>query len=163
MKTIRMTLDPESIDSAIREIEAYKKELERKIASLIRALVDYGVEVAKVQIREMDAIYTGQLEESIEGFFDSTSRVGIIQAGAPYAIYVEFGTGIIGAGSPHPAPNGWVYDINGHGESGWWYYNDRDNRMHWTQGMASRPFMYNTARALKDECRKIAREVFGRG
>ena len=164
MKTIRMSLDLDSIDAAIRKVQAYKKQLEDKINRLIQTLVDYGVGVAKAQVQQLAAVYTGELQNSIEGYFDSSSRVGIIKAGAWYAVYVEFGTGIIGAGSPHPAPASanWIYDVNEHGESGWWYYNDRDGRMHWTQGMESRPFMYYTAHILGQKCDEIAKEVFHR-
>lgn len=73
-----------------------------------------------------------------------------------YAIFVEFGTGVVGEGSSHPKASeyGWVYDVNGHGESGWWYPTDADDpnptkklgKEGWiafTRGQASRPFMYD--------------------
>lgn len=70
------------------------------------------------------------------------SEYGIrMQVDSDHACYVEFGTGIVGADSPHPKP--WAYDINGHGEDGWQYLGD-DGRLHWTMGSESRPFMYNT-------------------
>ena len=162
MRKISFGLSVKEINRAIREIEKYKAELNAKVSRLIEALTDYGVEVAKAQVRELGAWYTGELESSIEGYFSPSVGVGIIKAGAPYAVYVEFGTGVVGSGSPHPAPAGWRYDVNAHGESGWWYYNDRDGKMHWTKGMPSRPFMYNTARELEQECVKIAKEVFSR-
>jgi HK97 gp10 family phage protein len=161
-KKIIFGLSTTEINRAIRELEQYKKELNRKISSLIEALTDRGVEIAKAQIRELGAVYTGELEESITGYFNPTVQVGIIRAGAPYAIYVEFGTGIVGAGSPHPAPAGWRYDVNNHGEAGWWYFNDRDQKWHWTKGIESRPFMYNTVQILERESVRIAKEVFRR-
>lgn len=162
MRKISFGLSVKEINRAIREVEKYKAELNAKVSMLIEALTDYGVEIAKVQVRQLGAWYTGELESSISGYFSPSTGVGIIKAGAPYAVYVEFGTGVVGAGSPHPAPAGWRYDVNAHGESGWWYYNDRDGKMHWTKGMQSRPFMYNTARELEQECVKIAKEVFSR-
>ena len=162
MRKISFGLSTKEINRAIREVEKYKAELNTKVSMLIEALTDYGVEIAKVQVRQLGAWYTGELESSISGYFSPSTGVGIIKAGAPYAVYVEFGTGVVGAGSPHPAPAGWRYDVNAHGESGWWYYNDRDGKMHWTKGMPSRPFMYNTARELEQECVKIAKEVFSR-
>ena len=161
-KKIIFGLSTKEINRAIRELEQYKKELNRKTSLLIEALTDRGVEIAKAQIRELGAVYTGELEESITGYFNPTVQVGIIRAGAPYAIYVEFGTGIVGAGSPHPAPAGWRYDVNNHGEKGWWYFNDRDQKWHWTKGIESRPFMYNTVQILERECMRIAKEVFAR-
>lgn len=151
------------IDRAIRELEQYRKELRYKVSKLVEVLTDSGVEIAKMQVRQLGAWYTGELESSITGYFSPSAQVGIIKAGSPHAMFVEFGTGIVGAGSPHPAPMGWVYDTNAHGESGWWYFNENDNSLHWTKGFISRPFMYNTALELEKECKRIAREVFNRG
>lgn len=76
-----------------------------------------------------------------------------ITVDSEYAVYIEFGTGIVGSSHPHPHP--WVYDVNGHGEKGWYYpttENDPNPHKHyyngvlyaWTKGQRSRPFMYNT-------------------
>ena len=66
--------------------------------------------------------------------------------------------------------NGWKYDVNDHGEAGWWYPTDDDNLIRytapdgktygWTKGMASRPFMYETAKELEVLCQQIAKKVF---
>jgi len=162
MKTITMTLDSKDIARAIREVEQYRNELNLKVSRLVEALTDSGVVIAQMQVKALDAIYTGELLTSIEGYFSPSTNVGIIIAGAPYAAYVEFGTGIVGAGAPHPTPLGWTYDVNSHGDAGWWYLNPRDGRVHWTKGMKSRPFMYNTVRELEQICARVAREVFGR-
>lgn len=162
MRKISFGLSVKEINRAIREIEKYKAELNAKVSMLIEALTDYGVEIAKAQVRQLGAWYTGELESSISGYFSPSLGVGIIKAGAPYAVYVEFGTGIVGKSQPHPSPDGWRYDINEHGESGWWYFNDYTGHPQWTKGMPSRPFMYNTARELENACERIAREVFGR-
>jgi hypothetical protein len=58
-----------------------------------------------------------------------------------YAMYVEFGTGIVGSEHPHPMP--WAYDINNHGEEGWKYIG-KDGKLHWTAGQESKPFMYES-------------------
>ena len=162
MRKISFGLSVKEINRAIREVEKYKAELNAKVSMLIEALTDYGVEVAKAQVRELGAWYTGELESSIEGYFSPSVGVGIIKAGAPYAVYVEFGTGIVGKSQPHPSPDDWRYDINNHGDRGWWYFNDYTGHPQWTKGMPSRPFMYNTARELENACERIAREVFGR-
>ena len=81
-----------------------------------------------------------------------------INMGSDYAVFVEYGTGIIGSQNQHPNParDGWIYDVNKHGENGWWYpSNSQDPNKNkyitedgtilaWTQGMRSRPFMYDT-------------------
>jgi hypothetical protein len=127
----------------------------------VKTLTEYGVEIAKLEVRKLDAIYTGELQNSIEGFFPS-SNVGIIRAGATYAVYVEFGTGVVGKGSPHPDPQGYQYDVNNHGDKGWVYFDEDSGKFRWTKGFKSRPFMYNTAKELERKCIEIAKEVFGK-
>lgn len=163
MKKIRFSLSENEIDRAILEIEQYKSDLSNKVMRLVEALTDQGVEIAKIQVKELEAFYTGELEASIVGYFSPAAGVGIIKAGAPYAVYVEFGTGVVGASSPHPKGVGGGYDVNKHGDAGWWYFNDRDGRMHWTKGMESRPFMYNTVRELERICLDVAKVVFRSG
>lgn len=155
MAKIQMKLTTRSIEDAIREVKQYKRKLNDRVKALIRELVDKGVEIAKAQVRELGAVYTGQLEESITGFFDEETGLGIIRTDCPYAIYVEFGTGVVGKRNPHPEPiEGWQYDVNEHGDKGWWYFNERDQKWHWTKGMVSRPFMYNTLQLLRAEAEK---------
>lgn len=74
------------------------------------------------------------------------------------AMYFEYGTGIRGLGSPHPkaASAGWIYDVNQHGESGWWYptvasdpnpykWTDSSGQLRaWTKGKISKPYLYKS-------------------
>lgn len=159
-KVIRMGLNERDITRAMNEIVLTKRRIEKRTEQLVRRLTEDGAEIARVQIASLGAVYTGALLGSIEGFYDPQTRVGIIRANTPYAVYVEYGTGIVGAGSPHPEPEGYVYDVNGHGEAGWTYWNPNDQRFHLTAGMPARPFMYNTREQLREECQRIAKEVF---
>lgn len=159
---ITFRLEEAEIDSAIRRVQAYKRKFLFKCERLVKALAREGAQIASVQVAQLDAIDTGALLNSIGSYFDPSSGVGIVRADSPYAIYVEFGTGVVGGASPHPAPNGWQYDKNNHGDKGWVYYDEDAMDWKWTKGFKSRPFMYNTARELEKECTRIAREVFGR-
>lgn len=163
-KLIEFSLDPRSIESAVQEMKLYQKQLEERMEALVRKLAERGAEIARIQVQALvgtSSFSTGGLLNSITGIYSEKDRVGIVRAGAPYAIFVEYGTGVVGAGSPHPKPDGWQYDANGHGDEGWWYLNDRDGKVHWTRGYRSRPFMYNTARELEQQLESIAKEVFG--
>lgn len=162
MRKLSMSLSPKEIDRGIRYLQKYKKELNHKVLALVEALTNEGANIAKLQVRQLGAIYTGELESSITGIFNASTGIGVILAGAWYATAVEFGTGVVGENSPHPQPDGWNYDVNSHGESGWWYMNNKDGIFHWTKGMPSRPFMYNTVKELEKQYTKVAREVFGR-
>ena len=164
--TIPMRLDPHDIGVAIREIEGHKKELQRRLHLLTETLVLRGVETAKLYVKQMDANFTGLLESSIEGYYNPHLHAGWIMAGTPYAIFVEYGTGVVGEGTDPYAQElenaGWVYDINGHGEDGWTYYDALTDTFRHTAGMAARPFMAMTAETLYQRAEKIAQEVFGR-
>lgn len=161
-KTIKFGLSVKEIDKAIKEVEQYKKDLKNKVEQLTKRLVEDGVVIAKLNVQQLGAYYTGELENSIDGYFSPSTGVGIIYAGSFYAIYVEMGTGLVGKQYPHELAGhmGWVYDVNNHGEDGWVYYNERDGQYHWTTGMPSKPFLYLTTRELEARCEQIAKEVF---
>ena len=161
IRRFKFGVSSDEIERMIDTIREHEKNVKAKVGELIKALTAYGVDVAKAQIRELGAVYTGELEESIKGYFNPETNTGFIRAETPYAIYVEFGTGVVGKESAHPEPIDWVYDKNKHGDDGWVYFNDRDGKFHWTNGMKSRPFMYNTVQILERESERIAKEVFG--
>lgn len=176
LKVIDMELSTKSINNAIREIKRFTKDLEDTMNELISLLMDDGVEVAKMQLVSMEAFDTGYLEESIHrGAFIPGWGVGFIEVGAPYAVFVEYGQGIIGKAAPHPgiddedwfnpvvSHNGKVYsgyDSQGHGMDGWVYKSDKDGKFHWTAGYISRPFMYNTLRWLEEIAPERASRLF---
>lgn len=162
MPQIKFNLSQRSIQSAIKQVEQYKKDLTVKCQRLIEALTAKGIDIAKFHVQNLGAFYTGELEGSIDGYYSPSLGVGIIYAGSWYAVYVEFGTGLQGQQSPHPESGsyGWVYDVNNHGEAGWSYFNERDGKYHWTTGMPSRPFMYLTAKELDRICETVAKAVF---
>lgn len=159
---VKFGLSVKEIKEAKKQVEVYKKELTVKCQRLVEALTAQGIDIAKFHVRDLGAFYTGELESSIDGYYSPSLGVGIIYAGSWYSVFVEFGSGIRGAESPHPEAGtaGWVYDVNNHGEAGWVYFNDRDGKYHWTTGMPSRPFMYLTAKQLDGICVKVAKEIF---
>lgn len=162
-KHISFGLSTKEINNAIKEIEKYKSDLNRKCKLLAQRLAEEGVILAKVKITQFPAVYTGELLNSIQnepGAMISNGSQWIIYTGCDWAPFVEFGTGIVGSENPHPDTGlaSWKYDINKHGEAGWHYY--KDGEWHWTKGMPSRPFMYETGRDLRTIVPKIARDVF---
>lgn len=163
-KRIKCSLSQSSIKQAVREIEQYKREIITKTKIFAQRLADEGVILAKVKIMEYPAVYTGELFNSImdePGSVITNGSQWIVYTGCPWAQFVEFGTGITGSENPHPDTSiaNWKYDVNEHGDAGWHYY--KDSEWHWTKGMPSRPFMYETAMDLTNLVPKIAMEVFG--
>lgn len=157
LKTINVDLSTQSINHAIRELKRFREQLRETCWELVKALTMDGAEIAKMQVIAMDAVDTGELEKSIGGMFFPSERCGFVIAEAPYAIYVEYGTGPRGEEEPHPEAQG-VYDYNvnqakhleRYGKDAWIYKSDKDGKFHWSQGYVSRPFMYNTLRWLEE-------------
>ena len=167
LKHIDMTLDPESVAAAIKTVKDLQEWLGKALAELARYLTEEGGKgIAQMYIAQFPAIDTGYMADHIEGKYDTKTHSGKLTANAEYAVYVEYGTGIVGAANPHPEPEGWQYDVHHHGVAGWWYpsaegwYQPRDGGplMAWTMGAPARPFMYNTMLELE----RIAEQEGGR-
>lgn len=160
LKSIDVELSTQSINRAIREIRLFRDELKAKCWELVEALTMEGADIAKMQVASMEAVDTGELEQSIQGLFMPGEGIGFVIADCPYAIYVEYGTGIVGAASPHPEAEGnWDYDVKDHGEEGWVYRSDKDGKYHWTKGYISRPFMLHTLQWLEEAAPKRASQI----
>lgn len=155
----KITVSLGNIDDAIRQIEEYEKKVQEKIKEFLTRLLEDGADIAKAKIMELDAIESNELQESLKYTLYKEGNKGIIFTDCSHACFVEFGTGVRGSASPHPTLP-WAYDSNGHGEDGWYYYDTKQGRIRFTQGMPSRPFMYETARELEQKAVEIAREVF---
>lgn len=167
LKNIEMTLDERSIGKAIQEVNRFKEKLQPAMQCLITWLAEKGVEVAKAELIFMPGppYMSGDLQNSIlyrkiGDYAEITAGEGLITEYGSYAMFVEYGTGFIGANHPHPEADkaGYKYDVHKHGMRGWWYpapwgtiEAEGGTKLAWTQGMASRPFMYNTLRDLEEE------------
>ena len=105
LKTISVDLSKRgAIKNAVKQVAKFEKELKEGLYGLCEAMLDDGVLIAKAEVISLDAVDTGELAESIErGVFDKNSGFGIIRATAYYAIFVEYGTGYVGANAEaHP-------------------------------------------------------------
>lgn len=160
--------DPRSIEAAVQEVNKLHDKILKCSTETLNELARLGAEIAGNTVFEMDAIDTGELLASI--YFVNASpeeRVSKVVADSPHAGYVEYGTGIVGAGlakggSEHPNADadGWAYDVNNHGADGWWYFDKVRGRRRWTMGMPARPFMYSTRFELERQAPKITGKIF---
>lgn len=159
LKNINFTLDPASIEMAIQVTIDFRNHLRTAMEQLIQTLIKKGVEIAKAELIFFwnPAYDTGTLSNSIVSEM-LNEREGVVKTDVDYAMFVEYGTGIVGAIQHHPEPNGYQYDIHEHGIEGWVYFGT-DGKFHTTAGMASRPFMYNTLRDLEEEAKAIGGQV----
>ena len=175
-KTININLfDQKSIQAAVKALRDYENSLEYKCRLLAETLAEKGVEIARVQIADLDAIFTSELLQSIHSEYVGSVKGGgvwAVVAGTDHAAFVEFGTGVVGKQSPYPyqLPEGvdWQYASGktirqlADGRYGW-FFPAVDGNWYFTDGMPSRPFMYLTAIELRDIVSQTAKVVFGSG
>ena len=70
--------------------------------------------------------------------------------GLSLAKIVEYGTGIVGSSSEASKyAKDWQYDVNGHGEKGWFYV-DSSGVLHWTKGIQGKLVFYETKRRIEE-------------
>ena len=167
-RVIKVRLSESSVQEAIKEIEAYKQEVIDKAKLLAKRLAEIGVGIAQMEIGNYDAIFSGELQASMNLRAGDVLQYGstyYVYTACPWAKYVEFGTGIVGARESNPLVDeqqiSWTYDSHGHGDKGWHYF--KDGEWHWTKGMPARPFMLSTSWDLQEKIVKIAKEVFTYG
>lgn len=144
-------LSSSSFKDLAKFVQEYQKALEKGNADGIKKLTEIGQELIKVN---SPRISDERLENSIKT--EITPELGRIYTNDVVIIFNEFGTGITGLNNPHPEASikGWRYDVNEHGEKGWWYLGD-DNEWHWTKGLPARKMFFNT----KKELEQIAKET----
>ena len=171
-KTIIVPLNAKGIKKAKRELEKYKKEIITNSKTLVQKLTDYGAEIARIKIVNMKAVDTGDLLSGVSGYYSPLLNAGFVKVASDHVAFVEFGTGIVGQASPHTngeylSKASWQYASGSkifttkNGKVGWIYPTD-DGEFRFTEGMQSRPFMYETALQLEKEYARIAKEVFGK-
>lgn len=155
--------DPDSIEDAINELEESKDELHKKVDDFIEELTIAGL----IKATELIPVDTGEAQNSIDAYIDEETGHGIIKAGG-YCKFIEFGTGVIGKKDHHPSPEymaimKWAYGVGAtihtteEGKTGW-FYPDDDGNWRFTEGMPSRPFMYDTAQFLKREAIRMIKD-----
>lgn len=172
-KPLKADLSISSIRQLQKDLIRYQEYLTNKAAQLAKRLSELGVDIAQVQIADLDAIFTGELIASIHSEYKDSTKYGAIfavVADSSHAVFVEFGTGQHGKDTPYPypLPNGvsWDYNVgktirqNAITGRYYWFYPGQDGKWHYTEGMPARPFLHNTSMKLIREVPKIAKEIF---
>ena len=146
---------------AIKQLQKYAKKVKSATDESLKKVTIGGAEIAQRTAMFMNAYDSGELVDGIQP--EIRSGKGIIHSTAGHSAYVEMGTGVVGSNNPNPNGTmpGWKYDVNQHGEAGW-HYVGRDGHLHWTKGMPSRPFMYDTAQILKAAIPETVKEELKR-
>ena len=165
---IQCSLTERSIDNAIRKLEAYQKDLDRKCKEICKRLADLGLQKATVDYENV--AYVGTKDVSL-GIVETETGY-ILTAYGSVVLILEFGAGkTFGYGHPqadefgmgpgtHPDPhyrkvNGQLV-ANWENPHGWWVPGLRAK----TKGNAPSMAMYHAKQDMRGEIERIAREVF---
>ena len=158
-RVINVTLDPSSIDRAIRELRDYKQWLQTKANELAERLANMGA--PNVSLGYARAIYQGDRDFDVTVEQRSENTFAIVASGEA-VLFLEFGAGIkCGYGHPQDGQFGYgpgTYPGKGHWNDprGWYIPGSGEH----TYGNPPSMAMYTTARDLRNSIQEVAREVF---
>lgn len=159
---VSVGLSQRSIDASAKQLSAYADSLAEKCDRLAARLAGIGVEVAKLTVRKD----TGELESGIRFEKAGDGEYLVISEGE-YAMFVEFGTGVVGQGTyPGQLPEGYGYDerrtpaAHDPDDPTKWYYRDRNGALRSTRGQTANAYMAASAEEMRQAVVTIAKEVF---
>lgn len=99
MKTIKMQLSSQSINSLIKKLENFQKDMEKADTQIVKELSDLGLK--EIQANYAATPYKDGNDDV--GFFTSgNDKKRTIGVTGTQVLYNEFGTGTEGAENPHP-------------------------------------------------------------
>ena len=169
-RVFKADLSVSGITQLKKELLNYKNyTLQSKVELLTKRLAEQGVITAKANVTSLDAIFTGELINSIHTQYGGSAKgtaIFYVVVDSEHAIYVELGTGIVGAKKPYKGKlpvmyaQGKTIHHTKNGKYGW-FYQDANGDWYFTEGMPSRPFMYETSLELMSIVVRTAKEVFG--
>lgn len=169
-KVISFSLDSKNIQSAIKELERYKRDIIRKtdllrvkIAQRIAEDAQRGFDTAIVDDLIQGETRTAEVKVTI----DPRDNVTVVIADGEDAVWVEFGAGVYHNGaagsSPHPAGAELGLTIGSFGKNGknpaWGFYDEDGLKI--TRGTPAKMPMALAADTVCNDIAEIAREVFG--
>ena len=159
--TIKMSLSTQSIEQAIKTLEAYSRSLDDKAKELCRRLAELGMTVASAAYDNV--AYTrlvGDVDYDIT--VEPTENGYKVLADGNSVLFIEFGAGIrfgdghplnsqfgMGPGTFNPESDNWKSPY------GWWTPGGEH-----TYGNQPSMGMYYAGKEIKNKVEEIAREVF---
>lgn len=159
MPTVNVNVfDYASVSRATRTMEEYFADIIGKANELCRRLAEIGQVRATMDFS--GAAYDGTNDVAVQ--VEPIGNGYAVKASGNAVLFIEFGSGVIGAGHPEPegyGPGTWSDGPNGKGhwqDPGGWYY------AHGAKSIGNPPAaaMYNAKEEVLKEVQRIADEVF---
>lgn len=164
-----------TIDEAIKQIEAYEKNLKNKQRIFMERLAEIGINTAKVKFQ--NARYDGENDVKVTDPKWLDDNRLIISATGKAVLFIEFGSGVHYASDSHPkaAEFGYVRGTYGYGLGkldSWRYEGSPGTNGEVikegkhkgeirTYGNPANRCMYDASKEMRKKIREIAKEVFG--
>ena len=185
MKTINVTLSPEGIKAAKKELAKYKRELNAKCKTFVKELSKLGITTAREHLRkrykpyitfatEVDPVQNGYralMVATNTGLIHSQWRTGpnegdVASADVSPLLMAEFGAGIEHDHNPRAHEFGmgagtFPGQTHAMDPGGWWYMNLEGEWIHSTGIEPTMP-MTEASKAIVQNVNRIAKEVFGK-
>ena len=170
-KVISFSLDPDSISKAIRELEQYKQDFQKKVDTYRKRIAEEIAVNASLNFGSAvidDRIRGGSRRPDVTVSVSEKGEISVVVADGEDAIWCEFGAGVYHNGSagssPHPYGNELGFTIGSYGKgygkrTAWGYYDDGELVI--TRGTPASMPMYNAAQEVTKKAIEIAREVWG--
>ena len=170
---IKCSLAPSSIDAAIKQLEDYSKDLDRKAQELCERLANYGFQVIFTNLSQH--IYSGETISNLQVQEINPNKYVILD-GSVALLLLEFGSGLKAVGHPlagemNMGPGTYPEQTHALDPNGWWFetndpnlavYTSKKTGKSYGHSYGSSPQMpfYNGAKDMRKEIFNIAREVF---
>ena len=171
-KVISFGLSTTEINRAIREVEKFKKEFEKKVETYRDRVAEAIAANAEINFASssMDDVIKGDTRKpNVTVSVSKRGDIAVVVADGEDAVWVEFGAGVYHNGSPgsSPHPNGSELGFTigsygkGYGKANAWGYYDFNGELIITRGTPASMPMYNAVQQVSKEAISIAKEVFG--
>ena len=168
MKKIKMNLSANSIENAIKELTAYRDNIDTRCQTFVSRLAQLGIPIIEKKIQESKGDSNKMHQTRIEltrlrGF----SQAKLILDGQDI-LFIEFGAGVHYNGnlgsSPNPKASQFGYSIGGYGEgrgkNDSWQYVAPSGEFVKSYGTQATMTMYSADLEIIKNIKKVAREVF---
>ena len=165
MRTITIELSSEGCQKALKELEAYQKNIVPKLDEVCRRLAEIGADEARRRFNRGDH---GNNQVFVFPPIKISNGYKIVAAGED-VYFIEFGTGF-NAGTAYgdkgvpPSvsvpvhPGSWSEEhAKAFSEHGYWYYAGEK-----LQGTEAEMPMYHAEKAIRENEKRVFEEVFGR-
>lgn len=148
-----MNITAEISASSFAKAAAQVREYAKSVRTKTDAAVNKILETGEVQAIGSAHRESGELASSI------SVQGNKLVADSAHAAFHEFGTGVVGSYSGD-LPSSWAYDVNHHGDAGWWYFDEKQGRKRWTRGQRGTAYMAKAAEAMRQEVIPTFQEMF---